>query len=299
MPRKPEVTSIAVHPAGHFFAVGYTDGIIAYWALEDEDQPLLVRTLDETDIHVIDADALETHISKAADAKPPPVDREPIFKMSWSLFSNSADPRGGFTSLVVLGGLRVSDAPGITVQWFPAFNPSEPPTPVVPGALHPFFRSAMRDSVDPVNAHFYATDQVVQDYVLVPKSNPHFNNVFDPVSILIITEAAGGTRAMKAHEFPPPSFTSQPDPGPVSSSDEDTIDELSSTLKMMELSSDPKLQLLPWTLSSNIMNGQMRVVERDAHQNLISGGGPGVAYRLPLNGGFAWNEELDAKGSKV
>ncbi|KAF9041832.1 hypothetical protein BDZ89DRAFT_1060198 [Hymenopellis radicata] len=301
MPRKPEVTSIAVHPAGHFFAVGYTDGIIAYWALEDEDQPLLVRTLDETDVHVIDADALEAHISKTADAKPPPIDREPIFKMSWSSFSDSTDPRGGFTSLVVLGGLRASDAPGVTVQWFPAFNPPEPPTPVLPGSLHPFFRSAMRDSVDPVNAHFYATDQVVQDYVLVPKSSPHFNNAFDPVSILIMTEAAGGTRAMKAQQFPPPSFTSpQSEPGPISSSDEDedAIDELSSTLTMVELSSDPKLQVLPWTLSSNIMNGQLRVVERDAQQNLVSGGGPGVAEGLPLRGGCAWNEELDAKGSK-
>ena len=53
-----------MHPAGHFFAVGYTDGIIAYWAMEDEDQPLMVRTLDSIDVNVVDGHRLEEHLAK-------------------------------------------------------------------------------------------------------------------------------------------------------------------------------------------------------------------------------------------
>ena len=50
--RRPPVTSMSIHSAGHFFAVGYEDGCIAFWAVEDEDQPLQVRTLDDSDVNV-------------------------------------------------------------------------------------------------------------------------------------------------------------------------------------------------------------------------------------------------------
>ena len=82
-----EVTSIAVHPSGHFFAVGHADGSIAFWAVEDDNKPLLVRTLDAVDVNLVDPSAL--------DHKAPKFVREPIFKLSWSGFPNSQDPQIG------------------------------------------------------------------------------------------------------------------------------------------------------------------------------------------------------------
>ncbi|KAF8971726.1 WD40-repeat-containing domain protein [Flammula alnicola] len=59
--RRMMVASIAVHPSGHFFAAGYADGSIAFWAVEDDNKPLLVRTLDSLDVNLVHADLLETH----------------------------------------------------------------------------------------------------------------------------------------------------------------------------------------------------------------------------------------------
>ncbi|KIY73582.1 hypothetical protein CYLTODRAFT_365694 [Cylindrobasidium torrendii FP15055 ss-10] len=293
-PRKPEVTSITIHPSGHFFVVGYTDGILAFWAMEDEVTPLLVRTFDDLDVDQMDPNGLEQHLGENK-GKTTPIMREPIFKMSWSAFSDSTDPRGGKTSLTVLGGLRTGDAPGLMVLALPAFNPPEPPTPAVEGALHPFFRTAMRESLDPLDAYLYATTEVVQDYLLVPKSSPHFNNTFDPIALLVITDANGGTRAIQGHQFPPPSFKTQP----VSASQSgDIVDNLSSTLAEMELGTDPRKMRLPWALSTDILGGQLVVVERDSHEKLLSDGNVPFELRVPLKGGASWNNEVDLKGSK-
>ncbi|OBZ79959.1 Uncharacterized protein C1F3.03 [Grifola frondosa] len=108
--RRPSVTTIAVHPSGHVLAVGHTDGTIAFWALEDEDRPLLLRTLDSSDsedLSTVDATKLES-------TSTPAVPREPIFKLAWSSFPNSSDPRGGETVLTVLGGLAIDALPGLT-----------------------------------------------------------------------------------------------------------------------------------------------------------------------------------------
>ncbi|KAG7452249.1 WD40 containing snare-dependent exocytosis protein [Guyanagaster necrorhizus] len=296
--RRPEVTCIAVHPAGHFFAVGYTDGVIAYWAMEDEDQPLMVRTFDSIDVNVVDGHRLEEHLANPQNQAS---QREPIFKLSWSSFSDSSDPRGGYTALTVLGGLCIGDPPGISVFWLPAFNPPDPPTPVTEGTLHPFYRSSMRDTVVPTRSYFYSSDGTVQDYLLIPRNSPHLSGVFDPTSILILSESTDDTRALEAYDFPPPSFAYQEE---VSSSapedkNEDTLDELSATLKSLQTSSDPVRLRLPWSLCSGILHGRLNVVDRDAYQSLVTAVGPSVEGVLPLNGGFSWNDESnDMKSSK-
>ncbi|KAK0246422.1 WD40 containing snare-dependent exocytosis protein [Armillaria nabsnona] len=300
--RRPEVICIAVHPAGHFFAVGYTDGIIAYWAMEDEDQPLMVRTLDSGDVNVVDGQKLEEHLAKPNNQALPPSQREPIFKLSWSSFSNSSDPRGGCTTLTVLGGLCLGEPPGISVLWLPAFNPPEPPTPVTEGVLHPFYRSSMRDSLVPTRSYFYSCDDTVQDYLLIPRNSPHLSGVFDPMSILILSESMGDTRALEACEFPPPSFSTQEvgsSDAPEEDTNQDTLDELSETLKSLQMSSDPQQLRLPWPLCSGLLHGRLSVVSRDAYQSLVVAVEPPVEGALSLNGGYAWNDESnDMKSSK-
>ncbi len=53
------VTSLAIHPSGHFFAAGYDDGCIAFWAVDDDNKPLLVRTLHDLDVDILDPERLD------------------------------------------------------------------------------------------------------------------------------------------------------------------------------------------------------------------------------------------------
>ena len=204
--RRPDVTSVAVHPCGHFFAVGYTDGSIAFWAVEDEDKPLLAMTLDgKHDINVANVSQLDEAL---AAGQQNPVVREPIFRLAWSGFANSDDPRGGDTVLVVLGGLNADDTPGVTAVLLPAFNPSEPPALSTSSlvTLHPNIRDAMRQSVAPKNLHTYSTVGTPQDFLLLPRESPHFSGSWDPQSVLLLSDSSKETRATEAYQFPPPNF---------------------------------------------------------------------------------------------
>ncbi|KAJ8475032.1 hypothetical protein ONZ45_g15752 [Pleurotus djamor] len=262
--RKPSVMTMATHPSGHFFAAGYSDGSIAYWAVEDEDQPLMVRTLDDVDVDVVDAEKLDKYLpsgglpTQGRGSKVQASARDPIFKLTWSGFSNSSDPRGGHTTLTILGGTFPDDAPGLIVHYLPPFNPPEPPaTPANrPDQLPTFFRNAMRDSVVPSATYFYATNTIVQDYLLVPGNTPHFGGAYDPMSILLLCEGAGGTRILEARQFPPPTFTDK-EAEPETEGDgkavenTDVEDLLVETLRSMQMSSDPDSLALPLPLDIN------------------------------------------------
>ncbi|KAK7465475.1 Lethal(2) giant larvae sro7 [Stygiomarasmius scandens] len=297
--RRPEVTCMAIHPAGHFFAVGYADGSIAFWAIEDEDQPILVRTLDHIDVNVVNALELETLLS---EAKGPEV-REPIFKLAWCSFPNSSDPRGGNTALVVLGGLSPTEDSGVTVYWLPAFNPSEAPS-TASTSLHPSIRSAMRDSVAPSKTYFYYADGIVQDFLLVPRDNPHFSGANDPIAILFTREAPGGSRVVDAFQFPPPAFRDS-DKANTDQNDADTQDtliDLASTLQAMKMNDDPRGMQLPCCLSnasSGMIGGHLYRLDREAYQKLTEESAIcSERELLPLRAGFAWCDQKESSMSK-
>lgn len=301
------MTTFAVHPAGHFFAAGYSDGSIAFWAVEDEDQPLLVKTLDDVDVNLVDGNKLEKYFPHDVQAEketiPAPSYREPIFRLSWSGFPNSSDPRGGETSLTILGGLPMEGTTGISVHWLPAFNPLEPPTPLNPASqirLHPFVRNAMRDSLTPLNEFFYPTPGTVQDFLLIPRDSPHFGGTFDPTSILILFDGHGGTRAMEAYQFPPPAFLAVPSAAVQSDSD-DIVEDLTSTLNDMQMEADPRRLRLPTALefgSSGLISGQLLRLEREVYETLVTSETPDNDA-LPLKGGIAWADETKANELKL
>lgn len=255
MPRRSPITSIAIHPAGHFFAVGCTDGSIAFWAVDDANQPILVRTLEDLDVNLVDTDMLEIHLSNTT-AGNHPSPREPIFKLAWSGFSNSKDPRGGETALTILGGLRPENGFGLTVLWLPAFNPEEPPVaspPVTQNCLHPFIVTAIRQSLAEKGSFVYSTSAPVQDFYLIPQSNPHFNYTYDPCAVLILVDAGHDERTLESREFPPPSFISQKEQRPAQAkavrTDEDgPVDDLDVTLESLSLNAHPQSVGLPFEL---------------------------------------------------
>lgn len=282
--RRPEVTAIAVHPTGHFFAVGHSDGSIAFWAVDDQEKPLLVRTIETVDVNIVDADGLETYLvgRKANSSKSI---REPIFKLSWSGFSNSADLRGGDTVLTILGGLLTDTSPGLTTLLLPPFQPSEPP-PGPPTALHPHFRDAMCRSIEPTKSFFYRTSGVVQDYLLIPTSSPHFSGSFDPYAIIFLVDSVGSTRATEGYLFPPSGFFTR---------DASSSDQVES--RAIEQRQDVHTLRLPLSLSNGnagILGGRLISLEKDVYhlfigdrlvdeQNLLLKGGRAFADQTKQN----------------
>ncbi|KAF8899078.1 lethal giant larvae like, C-terminal-domain-containing protein [Infundibulicybe gibba] len=311
--RRPSVTTISIHPAGHFFSVGHTDGSISFWAVEDEDQPLFACTIDTDDINILDAEKLEGSLSPEGNPlsnHDSPENREPIFKLSWSGFPNSSDPRGGPTTLTILGGLVPGGPQGLTVLSLPAFNPGAPPDPQPEGSdhLHPSLRSAMRDSVKALRTYFYETSGVIQDYLLVPRSNPHYTGTFDPTAILLLVEGMNQCRTVEAYQFPPPAFLAKgsdgSDPDVVAAnstrSPEALAENLASILESLEIDEEPQVVRLPVTLSygnSGVIDGQLVKLERDVYQTLMHSGD--ASPQLELKGGVAWADEAQANEIKL
>lgn len=308
--RKPPVTAIAIHPTGHFFVVGHADGSLAFWAVLDHEQPLLVRTLDEIDVNVVNPETLSEHMSRASKGSLQ-TDREPIFKLSWSALAGTSDPRGGETTLTIFGGLHTNQATGITVYLFPAFNPRESMSSDQQ-LLPPHMRTAMQESLNHSKTFFYYTRGIVQDYLLVPRESPHFAGTSDPIAILLLTEGTGASRVVEAFQFPPPEFSI-----PLDAEDDDVdsqenkkdpvdtvCDDLESTLRSLQVSDEPKRLQLPSALmngTTGLLNGQLLKVETDTYQTLVDRNTNHVLY-LPLEGGLAWADDTkktELKLSKV
>lgn len=205
MHRRSGVTCLAVHPSGHILAVGHADGSISFWAVEDDAAPLAVFTFDEDNVHLVDTEKLGSHLQSQGQRNQAISVREPVIKLAWSGYSNSTDPRGGETTLTILGGLDAARGGNVTVLWFPPFQPTDPPggQPPQSGVLHPFFRAAMVESVNPIDLAEYDIDGEVQDFILVPKDHPHFAGTFDPYSILFSIANEARDRVIGAYSFPP------------------------------------------------------------------------------------------------
>ncbi|EMD32655.1 hypothetical protein CERSUDRAFT_118683 [Gelatoporia subvermispora B] len=313
--RRPSVSALAVHPSGHLLCAGHSDGSLAFWALDDEDRPLLVRTLDsadDEDVNMVDAVRLEAARANPHLARMPA--REPVFKLAWSGFPNTSDPRGGVTVLTVLGGLLHGVATGVTALLLPALAPPAPPQAsprtssqaIAQSFIHPQTRSAMRECLLPRDVYTYPTLGVPQDFLLVPHSNPHFAGAYDPQAILLLSESGmdmfGETRSLEAFEFPPPSFgeflkhsTSEHSVQAVDIESEDPHaalgQELAETLQSLSLARDPRLLGLPFTLSGVLGSTLVRVA-KDAYQILASDEGRGSGHTmLRMEGGMAWAED--------
>lgn len=52
------MTCLCWKPDGLVFAAGYDDGCIAIWSVDDFDKPLSVRTVDEEDVNVTNAESV-------------------------------------------------------------------------------------------------------------------------------------------------------------------------------------------------------------------------------------------------
>ncbi|KAG1754961.1 lethal giant larvae like, C-terminal-domain-containing protein [Suillus paluster] len=298
--RRPSVTSVAIHPAGHFFAVGYADGCVAFWAMEDEDQPLLVRTATDLDVNVINGEELEKFLQNGGSSNQEKgsnfPERQPIYRVAWCGFPNSSDPRGGATALVVLGGDRSDDPCRLTVHIMPAFDSTEPPaTSGSKSGLHPSIRKAMRLSVIPLETTYYLASGPVYDFILFPKSNPHFSGCWDSVALLFLT-VTSGSRMVEARQFPPPKSMSPLSGTNAQSSrkEDDVAHDLPATLEDMTLSGEPRPMHVPSNLCSGlggVFYVQLLTLQRAMHDVLVGQQPMPCDTDLPIAGGSAWMDD--------
>lgn len=303
------MTSISIHPSAHFFATGHADGAMTFWAVEDASQPLLVRTLDDIGVNKVDVKVHEARLSNST-AHQPSAPREPIFKLSWSGFPNSKDPRGGDTVLTVLGGFKDTSVFGLTTFLFPPFNPGDPPAvspSVTQDRFDPFMATAVLESLIERCYFTYSTSGPVQDFYLIPRGSPHFNHTYDPYAILILVDAGQNSRILKSREFPPPFFITlgeQPTSDTPVQNEEENLHDLTATLASLSVNAQPQLVDLPFELSGHNLsayNCRIFVPPKEVYSELTKG--PNTPDRQPtirLSGGTAHMEPShEAKSSKV
>ena len=307
---------MAIHPTGHMLAIGYSDGTIGFWAIEDEDKCLLLRTIDspdDEDLSLVDTEKLEAVMSNPQQHAPD-TPREPIFKLAWSGFSNSSDPRGGDTALTVLGGSTIDSSPGITVQLLPPLQPPAPPAPTSPKGnvptLHLQTRAAMCASLAVKDTYSYSTAGPVQDFLLFPRASPHFSGSFDPTAVLVISDSdVPEARISEAFTFPPPCFISSAEVPPAVSDpaspkpnqdeadealglDDSLVNELGETLQAMSVSEEPMPITLPPCLW-NVLGEQVVKIDKHAHETLVRDKLDPVdgEASFPVKGGVAWQDD--------
>lgn len=228
---------------------------------------MLVQTFDDVDVNLVDGTILEAKLGLVSEHPSRQfATREPVFKLTWCGFTNSPDPRGGHTILMVLGGTSENTS-GPTANLLPPFNPAGPFQEDEHGIiLTPELRATLRPLLIPLDSYTYDSLEVVQDYLLIPRNNPHFSKGFDCAAILMITESLGQTRGVIAFEFPPPRFFSVMKPTDVRQSSQsaelgDITQQLTSTFMEMQLSSEPDTVLLP----DSIMNGKSGILDCYIH----------------------------------
>ena len=286
--RHLSVTALAIHPTGHLFAVGYADGSIAFWAVEDEDRPLLVRTIDKEDVSIIDECKLEECLKSAKEeqaAFSSVSGREPIFKLSWSGFPKSSDTLDGATALTILGGLSTDHATGLTVHWFSSADPALAAS--IAGS-DSSGRESVRKSLVPFHTFFIPSPGAIQDFLLIPRSSPHFLGSFDPVAILSLCDYDEGTRSTEAYLFPSPTSARSSVPSrPLANA---SINISPSSLR--SLNSPPRL-VLPSSLRNGddgVIGVQLMSLDHNTYDQLV-GQSEHDGEKVPLKGGLAWTDD--------
>ncbi|BGP30846.1 Lethal(2) giant larvae sro7 [Rhodotorula toruloides] len=236
MERRPAVTCLAWRPDGLVFAAGHEDGSLSFAATAD-DNPIMVRTLERADVNKATEEDLFGWSSQGQPGQRQPANREPIFRLAWSGFpqetylsqalasvagpssptlpsspsltEQKADLHGG-TLLTVMGGILPSDPVGIHVLEFPAYVAPTAST-AKSGGIPLAVREALRDSISPVAHHLYPTPAPPEDFLLLPRSSPHYGGAYDPSAIIItsgrdsrcpVPPAPHSSNSIEAFTFP-------------------------------------------------------------------------------------------------
>ncbi|KDE03147.1 hypothetical protein MVLG_06342 [Microbotryum lychnidis-dioicae p1A1 Lamole] len=238
--RRPPVTCLAWRPDGLMFAAGHEDGCISFVCVSD-DNPITIRTIERDAVNKTTEEDLFAWNAKSPEGRRQTACREPIFRLAWSSFEQETmlsrataslsgaaaaamssseipdlptpDPpyTKGETMLTILGGLLPKDPPGIHTLAFPPYV--APPNTASASSNIPYaVREALKASIEPTFHHIYPTDTPPEDFILLPRSSPHFSLSHDPSAMIITTgqdrrlpvlAAPHASRGIEAWSFPP------------------------------------------------------------------------------------------------
>ncbi|SPO26458.1 uncharacterized protein UTRI_04047 [Ustilago trichophora] len=241
--RASPATCIAWRPDGEAFAMGHEDGCISFWHVRDDDKPIMVRTLETLDV--------EKPVTDPALMEIPRPPKEPIFKLAWSGFpekswmdvasesaaswqSQQRQPRTSQptsepvkgTVLTVLGGAKAGiDPPGLFCASLPPYMATLSLWGSGTAEANHKQRVAMHDSLVPTFEVVYPTSSVVEDFILLPRSSPHYSGSYDPSAVVMLLAAdpalptlppPAAARGLACFAFPPksPAATSVHSPPP-------------------------------------------------------------------------------------
>lgn len=288
--RRPGCMCLAWRPDAKLFAAGYDDGTIAFWSIEDGDKPVMARTLSMEDVNLATSSSLFADDPGASDSSSSGQIREPIFKMTWSAFSDNTTlfdrfstprPAEGTSSpahkapdgtiLTVLGGLLPSDPKGLhTLHLPPYVAPS-----IISGSGTVQARDAFRTSVRPMYSNVLPTHTPPEDFLLFTP-DPYYGHARDPYAVLLLTSpdrdlpkiAPHTERGFAAYPFPP---------------------VMGKELEELELPID-----LHISGSQAVLHAEAYTITGLAHKRLVDD--EAAKKRLPLTGGSG---ELHNRSSKV
>lgn len=293
--RRPTVNCICFRPDGLMIAAGYSDGCLAFWSTNDGEAPVLVRTMDRENVFTFDwQEQPDTGISDVAPSSKS-ANREPIFRLAWSHCppaaqnndpnqSNENDLSKDGTKLVILGGLLENDPTGIHVFHYPKYHRNNKTTTEPDGDT----RTALKDSVSSVGHSVYLTDEVPEDFLLIPRTSPYLDGTEDPLAILISSTCS------RNHEW-------------LNMTDKDNLEFSSRTVQGYTFppttDKEPQEYYLPapfdWTGSRSVVTSKLFNLSEIAYQVLRSSNAnisaqletPHPKY-LPLRGGQAGSSNL-------
>ena len=158
-PRKPALTCAVFSPDGEYVLVGCVDGTFAFFEFQNDEAPLQVRTMNETDINLPRKHFQRDEI---------PLQYDPIIDLKWCC---RVAPNDSF--LLIAGG-TAHGLRGVNILDF-----GKPPTKAQ--ELSEFFATPQRQRVLPIDPKEH-----VLELLTLGTASP-FHNAHDPRCVLLVT----------------------------------------------------------------------------------------------------------------
>lgn len=241
--RASPATCISWRPDGEVFAMGHEDGCISFWHVKEDEKPITVRTLEQLDVD------RPSHSIESLEI-PRPL-REPIFKLAWSGFperswmemasesaatwqtgnqqqdhqqqssndhnstgkdEQAAKPTKGTIVTVLGGAVAGRDPPGLYCIHLPPYAAPISLWSTGGPEAQQKLRNGLRQSLQSTAESIYRTPSLVEDFLLLPKVNPHYSGNYDPMAVLTLLGAdpslptlppPAAARGLSCYAFPP------------------------------------------------------------------------------------------------
>ena len=168
----PRLTHALWHPTGTFILTAHDDSSLVFWDVNRDGRTVHARTVEETDINVPGRTPAQPVRAPLSPTTPGMSVKEPYTHLAWCSKENPDD-----TGLLVSGGSPTTNP--VNDLTFIDFGP----TPIYQTATWDQLANHFRN---PKRVHVLPTPPNAQvlEYILIPRSSPHYAGCHDPIAIL-------------------------------------------------------------------------------------------------------------------